>query len=109
MPRVDTCQHDTCTVQGFTHLIFTNDELNNEIEKPCIGKCKDLRLTGDNSLQRCLPSSKWSVSEKQERTGLPIHIGITEHTGKRTGNHLDLVGCALFAIDVHMIPRNVHA
>jgi hypothetical protein len=41
-----------------TDLIFTNDELNNKIEKACIRKCGGPRLVGNYTLKRALTAAK---------------------------------------------------
>jgi hypothetical protein len=42
----------------WSHLVFTNGELNDVIKKPRIGKCGAFRLTGDNALETALSGAK---------------------------------------------------
>jgi hypothetical protein len=63
----------------------------------------------DHSVKGSLPGVMWSVLSKSEKTCLPIHIGTSLYTEKRTGMWYNADCLAPFAIKVNMMPGDMHA
>jgi len=63
----------------------------------------------DYSVERGLPGVTWSVLSKSEKVCLPIRIGISSRTEKRTRMWHNTDCLAPFAIKVNVVSGNVHA
>lgn len=55
-----------------TYLVFANDQFNDVIHQPCIGKCGALNLMGDDALKGRLAEAKGERDQLQKRLGAYI-------------------------------------
>lgn len=78
-------------INELTYLVFTNDQLYDEVEKPCVGKRRARWLTRENYRLEA------SLSEA-------IHIGITWHPKKCSGMGFNTMRLAALAVKMCMKP-----
>ena len=78
-------------INELTYLVFTNDQLYDEVEKPCVGKRGARWLTRENY---CLEAS---LSEA-------IHIGIAWHPKKCSGMGFNTMRLAALVVKMCMKP-----
>jgi hypothetical protein len=89
---VGTSQNNACTIiNELTYLVFTNDQLYDEVEKPHIGKRGARWLTREDYRLEA------SLSEA-------IHIGIAWHPEKCSGMGLNTMRLAALVVKICMKP-----